>query len=777
MLDLCPGRSGRDPLDGLFNGFLVAFEHGLDATVREVPNPAMNSERVGHLRGRGAEEHSLHGTRHPDVGPHTLGHVPSRSLRPLTANVIIEHTLTERVKGAGVSELEGQHLRENTRTAGIGPLTFMDALAEMIPIPIVMYGPDGGILIANRPAEHLLVTVPDRLERRVRTFDGMDLWEVIASKAGQASPFLSLAGRIKTATSRAADTSFMVAPLYADKGILGGAVLFAYDALDERDGAVLHPHPLDVSSGAEDISFLPILRLLVERLGADAGVLAEIEPDRPTHGRTIAAVLDGDALEEFQWEIVGTPALAARGRRAVVLATGLTEEYPEDAWAAEEHFESYIGTFLFDENGGRVGALGVYSRDPIESPGIARGIMRLFAARIAPSLRHLRAERDLRESEERYSALFEDSHLPIMLVDPESTQILDANEAACNFYGHSYEDLTAMSIMQINTLAPDDVRQELARAVDGTRDYFQFHHRLSDGTIRDVEVYSGPIAVHGRRLLYSIIHDVTERHHAAAELDRYKKELERLLRRRTDDLMKTSAELQQTTLVGEAFYENVGLELRTPLHTIIGFSDVLTRGMAGPLNEEQHRQVGMILDAGKTLGALLDDVLELSRLDTGIERCDPEQFDISDLVTSVVLGIRPIAEERGIDIDVLVPAGSSLDAYTDRNKLEQIILQLLSNALKYTIEGTVTIEVSCDEAGWCSIRVSDTGIGIEPGELPHIFEEFRQVAKKSAGTHEGTGLGLALSKRLAEILKGSISAESDPGEGATFTLHLPLRCT
>jgi len=679
------------------------------------------------------------------------------------------------VKGIGVSEFENLHPREDARATGIGPLTFMDALVEMIPVPVIVYGFDGHIILVNRPAEHLLVTIPDRLDRRICTFDGMDLWEIITSRGGD-SPFVSFTGRIKTATSRAVETSFVVAPLSAAEGVFGGAIVFAYDSPDERESAVLHPHPLDVSVGAEDVSFQPILRLLVEQLGADAGVLVEIEPDRPTRGRTIAAVKDGRALDAFQWEMVGTPAASARGRRAFVQASGLVEAYPEDRWAAEERFDSYVGTFLYDVSGGRVGALGIYSRDPISLPAIARGLMRLFAARIAPSLRHLRAERDLRESEERYSTLFEDSHLPIMLIDPESTQIVDANGAACVFYGHAHEDLTAMSIMQINTLAPDDVRQELTRAVDGSRDYFQFHHRLADGTVRDVEVYSGPIAVHGRRLLYSIIHDVTERRHTASELDRYKKELERLLRRRTDDLMKSNTDLQQTAAASESFYENVGLEFRTPLHTIIGFADVLNRGMAGALNEEQKRQTGMILDAGKALGALLDDVIELSRLDTGVEQCDQEQFDVGELVASVVLGVRSIAEEHGIGLEVLAPTGA-LEAYTDRNKLEQIILQLLSNALKYTTEGTVTIEATGAEAGWCSIRVSDTGVGIEPAELPHVFEEFRQVARRSAGTHEGTGLGLAVCKRLSEILKGTITVESEPGHGSTFTLHIPLRCS
>jgi signal transduction histidine kinase len=198
--------------------------------------------------------------------------------------------------------------------------------------------------------------------------------------------------------------------------------------------------------------------------------------------------------------------------------------------------------------------------------------------------------------------------------------------------------------------------------------------------------------------------------------------------------------------------------------------------MAGPLNDEQQVQTNMILDAGRTLAALLDDVLELSRLDTGVERCDPEQFDVGELIDSVALGIRPVAEERGLRLEVRMSQDVSLDAYTDRNKLEQIILQLLSNALKYTAAGTVTIEATYAEDE-CAITVSDTGVGIEPAELPHIFEEFRQVTRQSAGTHEGTGLGLAVSKRLAGILQGSITVKSEPGRGAAFTLRIPLRCS
>ncbi|PKQ19659.1 MAG: hypothetical protein CVT66_09080 [Actinobacteria bacterium HGW-Actinobacteria-6] len=480
-------------------------------------------------------------------------------------------------------------------------------------------------------------------------------------------------------------------------------------------------------------------------------------------------------LPDFEWLLPGTPIVATAGKRNIVIRTGLQDAFPEDQWAAAEGFDSFAAVVLTGADGRNAGVLAVYSRNPNEVPDVTAGVLHLFATRLLSPLRALIGERSLRESEERYSAIFERSHLPMLLIDPISTQIVDANEAACDFYGFSYGDITTMSVIQINTMPPDDVQQELQRAVSKVRNYFQFHHKIADGTVRDVEVYANPISIHSREMLFEIVHDVTERHQTDYELERYKQQLEELLQRRTDDLIRTNVELQQTTAASDAFYENVGAEFRTPLHTIIGFSDLLGKGMVGELNEEQVRQIGMILDAGRSLEALVDDVLELSRIDTGAESCEPEDFDVADLVRSIAVGIRPAAEECELALDVSTPEGA-LPVYSDRNKVEQILLQLLANAIKYTDEGSIRINAAEVGTGAVRVSVTDTGRGIDADELPHIFEEFRQVVRQAGGTHEGTGLGLAVCRRLAEILGGAISVESEVGRGSTFTLTFPKRC-
>ncbi|MHB1340641.1 MAG: sensor histidine kinase [Coriobacteriia bacterium] len=651
----------------------------------------------------------------------------------------------------------------------------MSALLETLAVPVIEYDINGRIVLANRQAEPLLVIAADRLDRRLLTFDGLDVWELVISRLDRADPFLDITSKVRLARGGATEVSFIAVPFISAGGALGGAALFAYDHPEDRMISHADPHPLDPSTAGEVAPFAQLLHSLVEVVGADAAVLVEVEPDRPALGRTIAALLDGEPLEGYEWRMAGSPAASSVGRRSVWYAKDVRETYPDDAWAREQGFNTFVGSFLFDLSGDRVGALGVYSRQGMRDASFARGVARLFASRIGPLLVHLRAERALRESEERYSALFEHSHMPMLLLDPVSSQIVDANDAACVFYGYRHEDLTTMSILQVDVGAPEDACDELARAVTRARDYFQFKHRLASGSVREVEMYAGPITVQGRDLVYGIVHDVTERRRTEFELERYKQDLEVLVQRRTADLMRSNADLQRTSQASEVFYENVGTELRTPLHTIMGFAGTLASGMAGELNDEQRRQLQMIGEAGRKLLALTGDILELSRLDTGVERCVPEPFDLRALIESVVVGGRQLAEERGIELEVHLP-DDPLAVDTDRNKVEQVLLQLLSNALKYTVEGAVRIEAEISPDDFVIVRVIDTGVGIDVDELPHVFEEFRQITTRRSGTHEGTGLGLAVCRRLAEILEGTIEVESRPGAGSKFTFTFPTRC-
>jgi signal transduction histidine kinase len=255
------------------------------------------------------------------------------------------------------------------------------------------------------------------------------------------------------------------------------------------------------------------------------------------------------------------------------------------------------------------------------------------------------------------------------------------------------------------------------------------------------------------------------------ELHRLRRSLERLVAERTEELEASLTELRAAGKVKDEFLASMSHELHTPLNSVIGFSGTLVSGLAGPLNDEQLRQVRMISKAGRHLLDLVDQVLDLTRIEAGTVPIRPCEFDVAEFVMSVVDGVRSVADERGLQLEaVLDPAIGMWDS--DPTMLSQILLNLLGNAIRFTESGTVSIAVSLDH-GQLALAVSDTGHGIPEAEQHRVFDDFYQALPDDAPVLGGAGLGLAVSRRLARLLGGSIAVESAVGEGSTFTLRVP----
>ncbi len=482
-------------------------------------------------------------------------------------------------------------------------------------------------------------------------------------------------------------------------------------------------------------------------------------------------------------------------------------------------------------------------------------------------------EMELRESEEDYRRLFEDHSAIKLLIDPDTGKIIQSNHAAAVYYGWTREELSQMTIQQINTHPPEVIDGEIRKVRAQKSVCFEFKHRLADGSTRDVEVFSSTIKMKGKELLHSIIHDVTDRKQAEKALleseskfrsyitnapngifiidananclevnttagmltgyseeeltgmnfndliaqeyrkiadqnlldlknngsvfvelsfmrkdeticwlriDASKLSETRYLVFASDITEKKKAEhslisgkmmAEENSRIKSEFLANMSHELRTPLTAIIGFSDLLNIQHFGELNNKQLEFVGHISKSGKHLLNVINDVLDLSKIESGKMDLECEYFPVSKLIDEVQKSLYPLAVRKGIEVSIS-NNNKEPEIFADKLKLKQIMYNLLNNAIKFTPDNGLISVVVKRAGNTIEVSVSDTGIGIPVHMREEIFDPFVQVDASSKRKYGGTGLGLALTKRFVEMHNGKIWVESEEGKGSTFTFTL-----
>jgi signal transduction histidine kinase len=259
-----------------------------------------------------------------------------------------------------------------------------------------------------------------------------------------------------------------------------------------------------------------------------------------------------------------------------------------------------------------------------------------------------------------------------------------------------------------------------------------------------------------------------------AEFEVYRQGLEDKVRARTERLEALNRELQEANRLKSEFLATVSHELRTPLHVILGYCEMLADGVAGPLNDEQQQLLDAIQRYSRVQFDLVTNVLDFSRLTSGKVSLHVERFAMEAVLADVQKLFARLLPE-GVQLNLRV-APNVPPLETDRVKLQEIVRNLVDNAVKFTSQGTISVRAEAEPtAGWMSIEVQDTGPGIPPEELPHIFEAFRQVGEANTRSTAGVGLGLSIVKQLVEVLGGTASVSSRLGEGALFRVELPCR--
>jgi signal transduction histidine kinase len=240
-----------------------------------------------------------------------------------------------------------------------------------------------------------------------------------------------------------------------------------------------------------------------------------------------------------------------------------------------------------------------------------------------------------------------------------------------------------------------------------------------------------------------------------------------------EDLAEKSRRTREADRLKSEFLVNMSHELRTPLNTIIGFAELMFNGKAGPVSDAHREYLGDILTSSHHLLQLINDAVELAKVESGKLMFRPERVDLADLATQVRDIVRGLAATKHIELEIQV-APNLPKVMLDPGKLKQVLYNYLSNALKFTPEsGRVTLRMRPDVHGTFRIEVEDTGIGIAPEDMHRLFVEFQQLGTGSPERDAGTGFGLALTRRMVEAQGGSVGAQSTPAHGSVFWATLP----
>lgn len=263
---------------------------------------------------------------------------------------------------------------------------------------------------------------------------------------------------------------------------------------------------------------------------------------------------------------------------------------------------------------------------------------------------------------------------------------------------------------------------------------------------------------------------------------RHAVELERNVAERTRELAQAKERAEMADHLKSAFLATMSHELRTPLNSIIGFTGVILQGLAGPLNPEQTKQLEMVRGSARHLLALINDVLDISKIEAGQLNLVRERFDLRASITKVSGIVAPFAEKKGLELHAHISDDLG-QAVGDQRRMEQILLNLLNNAIKFTDHGKIELTAKLVPGGKTSGRsaapldielsVSDTGMGIKTEDQAILFEPFRQIDSGLTRSHDGTGLGLSICRKLLDMMGGTIAVQSRWGRGSTFTIRLP----
>lgn len=393
-------------------------------------------------------------------------------------------------------------------------------------------------------------------------------------------------------------------------------------------------------------------------------------------------------------------------------------------------------------------------------------------------------EDHLRQSEAQYRYLFEHNPHPMWVFDELNLRFLAVNDTMVQTYGYSRDELRDMTVLDIRT--PEErtrLLDYLAQERPALNAAGIWRHQRKDGQIIDVAINSHTITLFGRAEQLVVAQDVTAQIKAEALLAELNQTLELRVQERTAEverlyqvLHQANVELTRAARAKDEFLASMSHELRTPINAILGYSESLQDEIYGQLDGSQREAIGHIEAGGRHLLGLINDILDLAKVEAGRLDLEIEPMSVAEVCQISMLFVQEQAQRKRLRLELELNGPQVLIA-ADVKRLKQILVNLLSNAVKFTpVGGEVGLSVRVDgEAGVIRFAIHDTGIGIAPADLQRLFQPFVQLDSVLRRTHTGSGLGLALVRRLVEAHGGSVTVESEVGRGSCFTVALPYR--
>lgn len=704
------------------------------------------------------------------------------SYRWILAQAALEHDAEGRpvrMLGSHVDVTERRRLQDQLQAAALRQAAILEATAD----GFVALGGDWRYTYVNAKAAEMFGRRPEELI-------GRHIWTEFPEGVGQ--PFHKAYERVMaTGVAEVLEEYYLPWDQWFENRIYpfeGGVAIYFTEVSARRRAEMMvrgQNRALElVGRGAPLGQTLDALVRTVEELfpGMHASVLL-MDPDGRHVRHGAAPSLPPAYWSALDGEPVGPRAgscgtAAFRGEQVIVedIATDpLWEAYRDLALA--HGLRACWSTPIRDRKGVVLGTFAMYYRVPGRPTPVQLDAIETVTSTAAVAITRHNEEDALRQSEERLRLFIEHAPAALAMFDRRMHYLAVSRRWLLD-YGLEGGDVLGRSHYEIFPEVRDAWREVHRRGLAGEvvrADDDPFPR--ADGSVQWLNWEVRPWFIAGGSIggIVLFTEDVTVRKRAELDLQALNAELEARIAARTTELEAAMRRAQEADRVKSAFLATMSHELRTPLNSIIGFTGVVLQRMPGPLNDEQHRQLSMVRESANHLLELINDVLDLSKIEAGELQVARAPFPLGEVLEGVLRSLAPPARDKGLTLGV---SGESHlgTVVSDRRRVAQILLNVVGNAIKFTDAGEVM--VTCGpgpDGGSVQISVRDTGIGIHPDHLDRIFLPFQQVDATISRHHEGTGLGLAVSRRLAELLGGTLTASSQPGAGSTFTLTLPAR--